>query len=162
LRVDGAKLFGEGKAVLSTDDDAVRLVSCGKEFPEHAIRIFKDDVEVSEDTVGEIRIKGPSLMTRYWEDDAQTKQAFASGWLKTGGLGFLHEGRLYVCGRNKEVIITNGRNFYPQDIEWEASRVAGVRKGNVIAFGTYYKPPDGSAERELVVLVFETQASADA
>jgi acyl-CoA synthetase (AMP-forming)/AMP-acid ligase II len=162
ISVDGAKLFGEGKAML-TDGDAVRLVSCGKEFPEHSIRIFKGDEQLPEDTVGEIRVKGPSVMTSYWDDDEQTQHAFANGWLKTGDLGFLHDAHLYVCGRTKEVIITNGRNFYPQDIEWEASRVEGVRKGNVVAFGTYYKPPDGEgAERERVVLVFETQASADA
>ena len=170
IRVDGAQLFAEGAAIpVSADaEGAVRLVSCGKEFPHHSIRIFaRDDtqsvLELPEDTVGEIRIKGPSIMQSYWDDDEQTTSSFSSGWLKTGDLGFLHDARLYVCGRTKEVIIVSGRNYYPQDMEWEAGRVLGVRKGNVVAFGTYYKPPTGEgAERERVVLVFETQASADA
>ncbi len=64
---------------------------------------------------------------------------------RTGDLGFLHEGHLYICGRSKEVVIVNGRNYYPQDMEWEASKVAGVRKGNVIAFGA--RDPSGDRAR---------------
>jgi fatty-acyl-CoA synthase len=62
---------------------------------------------------------------------------------------------VHICGRSKEVIIVNGRNYYPQDLEWEASRVEGVRKGNVIAFGTM-KP---THDRERVVIVLETSHS---
>jgi fatty-acyl-CoA synthase len=69
-----------------------------------------------------------------------------------GDIGYLAEGNVHICGRSKEVIIVNGRNYYPQDLEWEASRVEGVRKGNVIAFGTM-KP---THDRERVVLVLET------
>ena len=162
IGVDGDVLWAENvaKVIPETDENAVRLVSCGKKFPHHDIGIFAQDDEESttplgEDKVGEIRIKGPSVMPSYWEDAERTKQTFtANGWLKTGDLGFLHEERLYICGRSKEVIIVNGRNYYPQDIEWAASQVAGVRKGNVIAFGATDR---GERDRERVVVAFECQ-----
>ncbi len=63
---------------------------------------------------------------------------------------------MFVCGRSKEVVIVNGRNYYPQDMEWEASKVAGVRRGNVVAFGA--RDPSGvESDRERVVLAFEVQ-----
>jgi fatty-acyl-CoA synthase len=162
IGVDGDVLWAENTAKPIPEDDerAVRLVSCGKKFPEHDIAIFASDDEESttplpEDKVGEIRIKGPSVMPGYWEDVERTKQTFTpDGWLKTGDLGFLHEERLYICGRSKEVIIVNGRNYYPQDIEWAASQVPGVRKGNVIAFGATDR---GERDRERVVVTFECQ-----
>jgi acyl-CoA synthetase (AMP-forming)/AMP-acid ligase II len=95
-------------------------------------------------------------MKSYWEDEERTREAFAGGWLRTGDLGFLHEGGVYICGRSKEVIIVNGRNYYPQDMEWEAGKVTGVRKGNVVAFGA--RDPSGvERDRERVVLAFEVQ-----
>jgi acyl-CoA synthetase (AMP-forming)/AMP-acid ligase II len=63
---------------------------------------------------------------------------------------------VFICGRSKEVVIVNGRNYYPQDMEWEASKVAGVRKGNVVAFGA--RDPSGvERDRERVVMAFEVQ-----
>ena len=163
LPVDGPKLWGEGVAERVAEDaeGAVRLVSCGKAFPKHVVQIFAvDDLAsehpLAERQVGEIRIGGPSVMDGYWEDRDRTADAFAGALLKTGDLGFLHEGRVYICGRSKEVIIVNGRNYYPQDIEWEAGKVSGVRKGNVIAFGA--KDPTGiETDRERVVVAFEVQ-----
>jgi fatty-acyl-CoA synthase len=163
LSVDGPRLWAEGVAspVPSDDERAVRLVSCGAEFPEHSIRIFAPEdgdsaTPLAEDHVGEIRIAGPSVMAGYWEDAERTRETFAGPFLRTGDLGFLHGGEIYICGRSKEVVIVNGRNYYPQDMEWEASKVQGVRKGNVIAFGA--KDPAGiERDRERVVVAFEMQ-----
>jgi fatty-acyl-CoA synthase len=163
ISVSGPTLWEAGQARLVPEDDAdaVRLVSCGREFPLHEIRVFSTDDATSErplpeDTVGEIRIAGPSVMRGYWEDAERTREAFAGRYLKSGDLGFLHEGHLFICGRSKEVVIVNGRNYYPQDMEWEASKIAGVRKGNVVAFGA--RDPSGvERDRERVVLAFEVQ-----
>ncbi len=163
LAVDGPKLWAEGvvATVPNDDDRAVRLVSCGGEFPGHSIRIFAVDdgdggTPLPEDHVGEIRIAGPSVMAGYWEDAERTRETFAGPFLRTGDLGFLHDGEIYICGRSKEVVIVNGRNYYPQDMEWEASKVPGVRKGNVIAFGA--RDPAGiERDRERVVVAFEMQ-----
>lgn len=161
LSVDGERLWAENAAFPVPQDDAraVRLVSCGPKFAEHDIAVFApDDAEskapLGEGKVGELRLKGPSVMKGYWEDVERTREAFAGGWLKTGDLGLVHDGHVFICGRSKEVIIVNGRNYYPQDIEWEASHVDGVRKGNVIAFGARDLV---ERDRERVVVAFEVQ-----
>lgn len=161
ISVDGETLWAENvaKKIPETDERAVRLVSCGRRFPHHDIAVFAPDdassaAPLPERQVGELRIKGPSVMSGYWEDAERTKETFAGGWLKTGDLGFLDDGHVYICGRSKEVIIVNGRNYYPQDIEWEASQVPGVRKGNVIAFGARNNI---ERDRERVVVAFEGQ-----
>ncbi|HEY8087884.1 MAG TPA: fatty acyl-AMP ligase, partial [Polyangiaceae bacterium] len=163
LSLHGPDLWEKGvvRTVPEGDEDAVRLVSCGKEFPLHQVRIFAPDdatsaTPLAEDTVGELRISGPSVMRGYWEDAERTKETFAGPFLRTGDLGFLHEGHVFICGRSKEVVIVNGRNYYPQDMEWEAGKVAGVRRGNVVAFGA--RDPSGvERDRERVVLAFEVQ-----
>ena len=142
-------------------DDAppaqLEVVQCGPAFDDHEVRAFAvDDTEsarpLPDRVVGELRLRGPSVMRGYFEDEETTKEAFPGGWLRTGDLGYLVGGNVHICGRSKEVIIVNGRNYYPQDLEWEAGKVPGVRKGNVIAFGTM-KPHN---DRERVVIVFET------
>jgi fatty-acyl-CoA synthase len=165
IGVDGPTLWDKGEAAVVADDDAnaVRLVSCGRQFPRHEVRVFDPDDAASahplpERRVGEIRISGPSVMTGYWEDAERTREAFAGGFMRTGDLGFLHGGHVFICGRIKEVVIVNGRNYYPQDMEWEASKVAGVRKGNIVAFGAR-SPRSGEHDREHVVIAFEVQES---
>ena len=160
-RVDGAQLR-EGKAAVAPaaqEDDVLRIVGCGPQFPGHQVGVFDlDDTDgarpLPERTVGELRLKGPSVTAGYFEDPETTAATFAGGWLKTGDLGYVADGHVFVCGRIKEVIIVNGRNFYPQDLEWEASQVDGVRKGNVIAFGTRH-----GGDKEIVVVAFETSAT---
>lgn len=160
--VDGDALWSEGKANKAApgSERSAPVVSCGPAFDRHEIGVFDEkdtdsQTPLSERTVGELRLRGPSVMRGYWSDPELTREAFAGGWLKTGDIGYIAEGEVYICGRSKEVIIVNGRNYYPQDLEWEASRVEGVRKGNVIAFGTM-KP---THDRERVVIVLETGAS---
>ncbi len=163
ISVDGPTLWGAGEAKLVADDadDAIRLVSCGPEFPDHKVRVFDPEDAASERPlpdrkVGELRIAGPSVMRGYWEDAERTREVFAGGFLKTGDLGFLEGGHVFICGRSKEVIIVNGRNYYPQDMEWEAGKVDGVRRGNVVAFGS--RDPSGQErDRERVVVSFEVQ-----
>lgn len=160
--VDGEKLWSEGRAepLGEGNSRASAIVRCGPAFDGHEVRIFApDDVEsekpLGEREVGEIRLRGASVMQGYHGDAEATRKAFAGGYLRTGDLGYVANGAVYVCGRSKEVIIVNGRNYYPQDIEWEASQVDGVRKGNVIAFGTMTGPGD----RERVIVAFETSVN---
>ncbi|MDC3952544.1 fatty acyl-AMP ligase [Polyangium jinanense] len=157
--VDGETLWSKGRAEPASEGSprASGIVECGMAFEGHEIKTFAPDDEESarplpEREVGELRIRGPSVMQGYWNDPEVTKRSFAGGFLRTGDLGYIAEGKVYICGRSKEVVIVNGRNYYPQDIEWEASQVEGVRKGNVIAFGTMKGPSD----RERVVIAFET------
>jgi fatty-acyl-CoA synthase len=157
--VDGDELAGEAKArpVAVEAPGSLEIASCGRTFEGHDLQVFDpEDAEsahpLPERSVGEIRVRGPSVTKGYFNEPELTREAFAGGWLRTGDLGYLVDGDVYICGRMKELIIVNGRNYYPQDLEWEASRVAGVRKGNVIAFGT--RKPMG--DRERVIIAFET------
>ncbi len=168
--VDGDRLWSAGKAEpLSAEAgekagaNATSIVECGSAFEGHDIQVFATDDENSERPlgereVGELRLRGPSLMPGYFNEPEVTAHTFAGGWLKTGDLGYLAGGKVHICGRSKEVIIVNGRNYYPQDLEWEAGKVEGVRKGNVIAFGTM-KPHN---DRERVIITLETGVSDEA
>jgi fatty-acyl-CoA synthase len=163
IAVDGLALWEKGRATVVPEDDenAVRLVSCGPRFPGHQIQVFEQDDATSarplpEGVVGELRISGASVMPGYWEDAERTRESFAGPLLRTGDLGFFQGGHVFVCGRSKELVIVNGRNYYPQDMEWEASKVPGVRRGNVVAFGA--RDPSGmERDRERVVVALEVQ-----
>ncbi|MBP9114547.1 MAG: fatty acyl-AMP ligase, partial [Polyangiaceae bacterium] len=165
IAVDSEALWGTGnvKEISPTEGSAepLHVVSCGPAFGKHTIAIFDPEDKTSatpleDGRVGELRIKGPSVTPGYWQDEEKTNEAFAGSYLRTGDLGFIVRGDTYICGRSKEVVIVNGRNYYPQDMEWEASKVAGVRKGNVIAFGA--RDPSGAdADRERVIIALETQ-----
>jgi fatty-acyl-CoA synthase len=161
--VSGEALWGRGEAepAPADADGVATIVQCGSAFEGHEIGAFAlDDADserpLADREVGEIRLKGPSVMQGYYQEPELTAEAFAGGWLRTGDMGYLDHGNVHICGRAKEVIIVNGRNYYPQDLEWESSTVVGVRKGNVIAFGTM-KP---NHDRERVVIAFETSIPA--
>jgi fatty-acyl-CoA synthase len=163
--VDGDELWAKGRAVPLAPEapSAVSIVECGMAFEDHQIEIFaladtESEHPLPEREVGEIRLRGPSVTSGYFNEPELSREAMAGGFLKTGDLGYLVDGKVHICGRAKELIIVNGRNYYPQDLEWEASKVLGVRKGNVIAFGTM-KPHN---DRERVIIAFETLVADEA
>jgi acyl-CoA synthetase (AMP-forming)/AMP-acid ligase II len=111
----------------------MRLVSSGRPFNGVAIRVVDaGQNERPDGHVGEIEVSGPSLMSGYLTSDATT--SLVDDWVQTGDLGFFHEGELYVTGRAKDVLIVMGHNYYPEDFEWAAGRVPGVRPGRSVAF----------------------------
>jgi fatty-acyl-CoA synthase len=133
--------------------DARAFVACGYPIPGHEVAIkgpLGEPLDVGH--VGEICVRGPSVMPGYWRDREATDEALRDGWLHTGDLGFWSDHGLVVCGRKKDMIILGGRNLYPEDYEFHTERVPGVRKGNVIAFAI--------PELERMVVVAETSASA--
>ena len=123
------------------------LVSCGRTFPDHEVAVVDEDGKrLSDGHVGEIVLRGPSVTAGYFKNDEATRHLLRNDWLHTGDLGFLNNGNLYVSGRMKDLIILNGRNYYPQAIEWEVEQINGVRKGNVVAFSV-----PGDTTEELVI-----------
>jgi fatty-acyl-CoA synthase len=149
--VDLTVLETEGRAVLPPAGAPGRhFVLCGKPLPGHEIEI-RDDRGLlrSEGAVGRIFLRGPSLMRTYFEHPEETAAILSSdGWLDTGDLGYWRRGALVITGRAKDLIIVNGRNIWPQDIEWTAERVDGLRSGDVAAFGL-----DDPAAEKIAVLV---------
>jgi len=92
-------------------------------------------------------VRGPSITRGYFENHSATEALLADGWLHTGDLGFFLDGALFISGRKKDLIILNGRNYYPQTIEWEVEHVEGIRRGNVVAFSVR-----GDNSEELVIV----------
>lgn len=153
-------LSKDNKAVKADPErsDVLEFVSCGSGFKDHELRIFDEDLNtLPERTVGQIVVKGPSVMKGYFEDEPATTAALKDGWLLTGDLGYLADNQLYICGRLKDLIIINGRNYYPSDIENAANTVEGVRNGGTAAFSI----TDSEQGRELAVLCFETKLSSE-
>jgi fatty-acyl-CoA synthase len=126
------------------------LVSCGGPLPDHRLRIVDEHGrQVPEREVGEITLAGPSVMQGYFENGGLTRETLSDGWLRTGDLGYLADGELYVCGRAKDLIVSNGRKLHPQDLEWGIDELAGIRRGRAVAFGTV--DADGCARIVIVV-----------
>ncbi len=129
---------------------------CGPALPGHAIEIRGEDgAPLPEGAVGRIFASGPSLMREYFGDPETTAAALSDGWLDTGDLGYLREGQIVITGRAKDLMIVNGRNIWPQDLEWSVERmVEHVRAGGTAAFSVL--PDDGGAKtEEEIVLVAE-------
>ena len=96
------------------------IVNCGVPMPEYDLEIRNDNDEVVSDRhIGKIYVRGPSVMTGYYMDPVGTRNVLDDeGWLDTGDMGYMLNGSLYIVGRAKDLIILNGRNHWPQDIEW--------------------------------------------
>ncbi len=145
------------KAVPASDElkqtpERVRsFVVCGKPMPGHEIVIRDDNGEIlGEREIGHILFKGPSLMAGYFEN-AEATQAImtADGYMDTGDMGYWLEGEIVITGRAKDLILHNGRNIWPQDIEWAAEQIEPLRSGDAAAFAI--EGEDG--EDEVVVLI---------
>ncbi|OGQ03110.1 MAG: hypothetical protein A3D19_03580 [Deltaproteobacteria bacterium RIFCSPHIGHO2_02_FULL_38_15] len=114
------------------------FVSVGKPILDHEVVIIDDlGNMLAERHVGEIAVRGPSVMDGYYQRELETRQAIRNHWLYTGDLGYLADGHLYIVGRKKDMIIKGGRNFCPQDIEVVVESITGVRRGCVVTFGVY-------------------------
>jgi 8-amino-7-oxononanoate synthase len=131
--------------VTTPHPDARKLIGCGRVLPDERVRIV-DPVtyrRLPEDGVGEIWVDSPSVGLGYWNRPADTQETFqgkladstAGTYLRTGDLGFLHQGELFVTGRLKDLIIIRGVNRYPQDIELTVEQCSNrLQPGAVGAF----------------------------
>ncbi|MBM4374741.1 MAG: fatty acyl-AMP ligase [Deltaproteobacteria bacterium] len=150
-----AKAMHGGTATLAEGADGLELVSCGRTFPgfELAIR-GEDGGTLGDRAVGEVWVRGPSVMQGYFEQPEETAEVLRDGWLRTGDLGYLVGGELFVCGRAKDLIILHGKNYYPQDIERVVSETQGIRPDQCVAFA---RP---GTEGEECVIVAEAQTAS--
>jgi len=136
-------------------DTGRRLAFLGRPLPGFELRIVdpRTGRARGEREVGELELRGPSVTPGYYRNPEATAATFVDGWLRTGDLAYVVDGRLVVCGRLKDMIIVGGRNVFPEDVERAAAAVDGVRAGNVIAFGS-----DRRRGREAIVVVAETKS----
>jgi fatty-acyl-CoA synthase len=111
------------------------IVNCGKPVRDMTIEIREEDgTPLPERAIGKIWCTGPSVMVGYFRDQAATDACMQDGWLDTGDMGYLSDGYIYIVGRAKDMIIVNGRNHWPQDIEWAVEQLPGFKQGDIAAF----------------------------
>ncbi|MEM1131879.1 MAG: fatty acyl-AMP ligase [Pseudomonadota bacterium] len=133
--VEETRLSG---APADNDDNPVRyrsIVNCGKPAKDMTVEIREEDGAVlPEKAIGKIWCSGPSIMHSYFRDPEATAACLVDGWLDTGDMGYMSNGYLYVVGRAKDMIIINGKNHWPQDIEWAVEQLPGFKAGDIAAF----------------------------
>lgn len=123
------------QGIFETDnsDKALELISVGKPLADIKIEIRDDNGHVlSEGRQGQLWISGPSLCDGYFNSDASPIE---NGWLNSGDLGLIKDGELYITGRAKELIVINGKNHAPQDIEMALDSIDDLRTGRIAAVG---------------------------
>ena len=150
--------FGRRFAGLRTDRRGRReFVLCGRVMAGHRVEI-RDDTgsPLGEREIGRLFVRGRSVMPGYFGEEAESARVLADGWLDTGDLGYWCDGELAITGRVKDLIIVNGRNIWPQDIEWAVEALSGVRRGDACAFST-----DSEDGEQVVVLVQASAGVAD-
>ncbi len=112
------------------------IVNCGKAVPGLTMEIRDADGGVLADRkIGRVFVKGLGVMAGYFRDPEATAAALsADGWLDTGDMGYLSNGSIFIVGRAKDMIIINGKNHWPQDIEWAIEQLPGFKAGDIAAF----------------------------
>ncbi|WGF86413.1 fatty acyl-AMP ligase [Marinivivus vitaminiproducens] len=116
-------------------EERVTFVRCGRILPGHELEVRDETGAIlPEGRVGRIFVRGPSVTDGYHDEPDVTAEVIQDGWLDTGDLGFLRDGAVTITGRAKDLIIVNGRNVWPHDVEWSVEQLPGLRRGDVAAF----------------------------
>jgi fatty-acyl-CoA synthase len=140
------------------------VVNCGKAARDMTIEVREEDGSILPDrAIGKVWCTGPSLMTGYFRDPEATAACMvpdAKGrvWLDTGDMGYLSEGYVYIVGRAKDMIIINGKNHWPQDIEWAVEQLPGFKAGDIAAFAI---TASGGEETPAVLVQCRTSDAAE-
>src|SRR5580692_8468301 len=165
-----------GKARLTTEvseiGSATQIVSCGTPLPGLTVKIVDPEkhVALQPGRIGEIWIAGGSKCLGCWNNPELTLKLFHArlvdgspsddGYLRTGDMGFFHDGELFVCGRIKDMIILRGQNYYPQDIEAVVEKASGLIRTNCVA--AFQINEDSEPALAIVVEVKNPKALPDA
>ncbi len=129
-----------------------RVACCGSPVLDTRVRVVGPHGRARpDDEIGEVEVEGPGLFSGYFRDPRATAEAFtADGWLRTGDLGFLSDGELYLTGRSKDLLIIRGHNLMPEEFEWIAESVGGG--GGTTRAGAFSVARDASGEQAVVVV----------
>lgn len=139
----------ESSPVIAAEDDKYqKLGSIGKAFPSLEVKIDNPD----EEGIGELLVKGPSIMLGYYNNEEATKETIENGWLHTGDLAKIDdEGYIFISGRKKFVIVLkNGKNIYPEELETLVNKIEGVKESFV-----YGKPEDDGDYKICCKIVYD-------
>ena len=153
--IDNVHLSNANEALPVSDlSDPARVrsfVNCGIPLPDYEVEIRDENGKpLPERCAGTIFVRGPSVMSGYFNEPDITAQTLSEdGWLNTGDVGYRIGESIVITGRQKDIIIINGRNIWPQDLEYLAEQQPEVRTGDALAFSA--PAPDGSEVPVLVV-----------
>jgi 1-acyl-sn-glycerol-3-phosphate acyltransferase len=156
-RIKPAPLRQQGVAVPAEADDneVLEHVACGYALRDHEMRIVDDmGRELPDRREGRIQFRGPSATQGYLHNPQATAKLIQGDWLDSGDRGYLVGGEIHITGRDKDVIIRSGRNYYPYDLEHAVGQLEEVRRGCVAVFAAAC-PHDGT---EKLVVVAETRS----
>ncbi len=154
------KVGDTARALQRSDTDALTLVAVGRAIPNCETRIAADDDSpLPEGRFGHIQIRGSNVTAGYFANpEASAALRTADGWTRTGDLGLVESGDLFITGRAKDIIFVNGQNYYPHDLESIAIRTEGMELGKVVISGVR---PAGADTDQLVVFALHRGTMAD-
>ncbi len=155
-RIQRDTFMRHGQAVTAEAEDPhpLEFVACGRPLPAHEVRIVDaTGRETPDRQEGNLQFRGPSSTSGYFHNHEDSKKLFRGDWLDSGDYAYLAEGDVYITGRKKDIIIRAGRNIYPQELEEAVSGLSGIRKGNVVVFGSM----EPASSTEQLVVVAETR-----
>jgi acyl-CoA synthetase (AMP-forming)/AMP-acid ligase II/acyl carrier protein len=143
-----------------SDGDAVSFLKVGTAIRDVELRIADDaDVILSDGHIGHIQLQGGSVTKRVYGDAEATAELFTEdGWLRTGDCGVVVDGSLVITGRQKDIIIVNGQNYYPHDIEEIVAQLPELDLNKVVVAGA---TPKGGQTEELVAFILFRQSADD-
>ncbi|MEZ7512972.1 amino acid adenylation domain-containing protein [Bacillus pumilus] len=155
LTIDQTSLTGEIQYVAQDHPHKMTFTEVGAPIPSVWIRIVDEHHHVlPEDQVGRLQVKSPTIMMGYDQNEEANQEVFVeNGWFHTGDLGFIHEGRLVLTGREKDIIVINGANYLNYEIEAVVEEVDGVEVTFAAAYGIYN--PESS--NDTLAVFFVTQ-----
>ena len=153
-RISRKALGSSGVAESAADSaDAMEVVGCGQPVPDHEVRVVDDAGRaLGERREGRLEFRGPSATSGYFRNEAKTRELFHDSWLDTGDRGYLADGRVFITGRVKDIVIRAGQHIYPHEVEDAVGDIAGIRRGAVAMFGV----ADPVAGTERIVVLAET------
>ncbi|MEO5707695.1 MAG: fatty acyl-AMP ligase [Alteraurantiacibacter sp.] len=132
--VEEERLSG-GRRDLSRPARYRAIVNCGKPLPDMDVEIRGENGSIKGDhQIGKVWCRGASVMHSYFRNPQATEECLVDGWLDTGDMGYMANGYLFIVGRAKDMIIINGKNHWPQDIEWAVEQLPGFNHGDIAAF----------------------------
>jgi len=133
------------------------FVICGKPLARHDVEIRDaKGLALGQRQLGRLFVRGPSVMPGYFPATEDGADVLKDGWLDTGDLGYWTHDEIVITGRAKDLLIINGRNIWPQDIEWRIETLPQVRRGDVCVFSVY------SGEAESIVIVVQASPAESA
>ncbi|MGC6401106.1 fatty acyl-AMP ligase [Sphingomonas sp. FW199] len=133
--VEETQLSGGSHAQANRPQRYRAIVNCGKPVKDMTVEIRDEYGQpLPEKAIGKVWCTGPSIMQGYFRDAEATAACMTDGWLDTGDMGYISNGYIYIVGRAKDMIIVNGKNHWPQDIEWAVEQLPGFKQGDIAAF----------------------------